>query len=176
MREHRRTRGLRVGSRPAAAPARPFASFLISLALGAMLFGCGSGEEGAEGAPAEPRPATAEETVKAGAPEETGAAAEESARTATVRLSGTEGTIYAGSYGNLDGSEYAEGLLEGEPVEFTVDLRESGFDVVNASFSKPGVDDDGTLKIEILAGGEVVAEQEAETQYGTLNLTWSSEG
>lgn len=164
-----------MGSRSVAAPARLFVFFLISLALGAMLSGCGSGEEGAEGAPAEPQPATAEKTVKA-APEETGAAAEESARMATVRLSGTEGTIYAGSYGNLDGSEYAEGLLEGEPVEFTVDLRESGFDVVNASFSKPGVDDDGTLKIEILSGGEVVAEQEAETQYGTLNLTWSSEG
>ena len=154
---------------------RLFVIFLLALALGAMLAGCGGGEEGSESAPAEPQPAAVEESVEATAPEET-EAAEASARTATVRLSGTEGTIYAGSYGNLDGSEYAEGLLEGEPVEFTVDLRKSGFDVVNASFSKPGVEDDGTLKIEILSGGEVVAEQEAETQYGTLNLTWSSEG
>lgn len=160
--------------RPIAALARTLVLLLLLLALGAMLTGCGSGGEEAESAPSEPPPAAVEETLEETAPEETGAA-EVSARTATVRLSGTEGTIYAGSYGNLDSSEYAEGLLE-EPVEFTVDLRESGFDVVNASFSKPDAEDDGTLKIEILSGGEVVAEQEAEAQYGTLNLTWSSEG
>lgn len=162
-------------ARSFAALPRSYVIFLLVLALGAILTGCGRGEEGSESAPAKPQPAAAEESVEATAPEET-EAAEAPARTATVRLSGTEGTIYAGSYGNLDGSEYAEGLLEGEPVEFTVDLRKSGFDVVNASFSKPGVEDDGTLKIEILSGGEVVAGQEAETQYGTLNLTWSSEG
>ena len=159
----------------AALARRSLVLLLLVLAFGITLAGCGSGEEEAGNAPAEPPPAAVEETVEATAPEETGAAAAASARTATVRLSGTEGTIYAGSYGNLDGSEYAEGLLE-EPVEFSVDLRESGFDVVNASFSKPDAEDDGTLKIEIISGGEVVAEQEAETQYGTLNLTWSSEG
>lgn len=146
---------------------------LFALVLGAMLSGCGSGEE-AGNTPSDP--VEKAETVEATAPEETQAAAEGSARTATVRLSGTEGTVYAGSYGNLDGSEYAEGAFEGEPIEFTVDLRESGFDVVNASFAKPAADDEGVLRIEILSGGEVVAEQEAEAQYGTLNLTWSSEG
>ena len=149
---------------------------VISLAFGALLAGCGSGEEGSGSPPAETvEQAAPGETLEATAPEEA-QAAEGSERTATVRLSGAEGTVYAGSYGNLDGSEYAEGLLEGEPVEFTVDLRESGFDVVNASFAKPDGMRDGVLKIEILSGGEVVAEQEAETQYGTLNLTWSSEG
>ena len=149
---------------------------VISLAFGALLAGCGSGEEGSGSPPAETvEQAAPEETLEATAPEEA-QAADGSERTATVRLSGAEGTVYAGSYGNLDGSEYAEGLLEGEPVEFTVDLRESGFDVVNASFAKPDGMRDGVLKIEILSGGEVVAEQEAETQYGTLNLTWSSEG
>ena len=57
-----------------------------------------------------------------------------------------------------------------------MNLRESGFDIVNASFAKPNGSKDGILQIEILSDGEVVAEQEAETQYGTLNLTWSSEG
>lgn len=151
--------------------------FVISLALGAMLAGCGSGEEGAARPPAETvEQAAPEETMEATVPEETQAAAGGSERTATVRLSGEEGTVYAGSYGNLDSSEYAEGLLEGEPIEFPVDLRESGFDVVNASFAKPNATRNGVLKIEILSDGEVVAEQEAETQYGTLNLTWSSEG
>ncbi|QIN78565.1 hypothetical protein GBA65_08580 [Rubrobacter marinus] len=159
------------------ARARALLPILFALALGAALAGCGSEEEGAGSPPAEPaEQAAPAETVEATAPEETGGDAEASVRTATVRLSGSEGTVYAGSYGNLDGSEYAEGLLEGEPVEFTVDLRESGFDVVNASFAKPNGNYDGVLKIEILANGEVVAEQEAETQYGTLNLTWSSEG
>ena len=154
-----------------------FVLLLSTLALGALLAGCGSGEEGSGSAP----DATAEQaapaaTAEATAPEEAQGGAEEGDRTATVRLSGTEGTVYAGSYGNLDGSEYAEGVFKGEPIEFTVDLRESGFDVVNASFAKPAADDEGMLRIEILSGGEVVAEQEAEAQYGTLNLTWSSEG
>lgn len=158
---------------------RTLAVLLISLALGAAVAGCGgsAGEEGSSGAPteSEQQPASAEEPTTP-APEETqGGGEEESSRTATVRLSGTEGMIYAGTYGNLDGSEYAEGILEGEPVEFTVRMRESGFDVVNASFAKPNGNVDGTLVIQILSGGEVVAEQEAEAQYGTLNLTWSSD-
>ena len=156
--------------------ARAFVLIVVALALGAMLAGCGSGEESGN-APAETaEQAPSGETVEATTPEETQGGAEESNRTATVRLTGTEGTVYAGNYGNLDGSEYAEGVFEAEPVEFTVDLRESGFDVVNASFTKPQGNDDGLLRIEILSGGEVVAAQDAETQYGTLNLTWSSEG
>ena len=157
---------------------RALVLIVVALVLGASLAGCGSGEEEAGNAPTDTveQAAARGESVEATAPQEkTGAAAKKSERTATVRLSGTEGTIYAGTYGNLDSSEYAEGLLE-EPVEFTVELRESGFDVVNASFAKPNGNEDGLLKIEILADGEVVAAQEAETQYGTLNLTWSSEG
>ena len=154
-----------------------FVLLLFALALGTILAGCGSDEEGSGSAPDDPaEQAPPAATAEATAPEEAQGGAEESERTATVRLSGTEGTVYAGSYGNLDGSEYAEGVFEGEPIEFTVDLRESGFDIVNASFAKPAASDDGVLRIEILSGGEVVAEQVAETQYGTLNLTWSSEG
>ena len=154
---------------------------LVALALVMVLAGCGSGDEGSGSPPpaetVEQEQEASGETMQATAPEETESAAaqEPSGRMATVRLSGDEGTVYAGSYGNLDNSEDAEGLLEGEPVEFKVDLRESGFDIVNASFAKPDGSRDGVLKIEILSDGEVVAEQEAETQYGTLNLTWSSE-
>ena len=153
------------------------ASVLVLFAL--ALAGCGSADEPAGNAPAEEpaRRAPAEETAQEAAPEEqTQAAVEEATRTATVRLSGTEGTVYAGNYGNLDNSEYAEGVLEGEPVEFEVNLRESGFDIVNASFTKPAASDDGLLAVEILSDGEVVAEQDVETQYGALSLTWSSEG
>ena len=160
------------------ARARAFLLIPVVLALVVMLAGCGSGDEGSGSPPAETveQEAASGETMQGTAPEETQAPAESpSGRTATVRISGDEGTVYAGNYGNLDGLEYAEGLLEGEPVEFTVDMRESGFDIVNASFAKPDGSRDGVLKIEILSGGEVVAEQEAETQYGTLNLTWSSE-
>ena len=146
-----------------------------------MLAGCGSGDEAAGNAPAEEpaAQAPAEETAQeaAASEEQTQAAApEESTRTATVRLSGTEGTVYAGNYGNLDNSEYAEGVLEAEPIEFEVNMRESGFDVVTTSFTKPNTSDTGLLTVEILSEGEVVAEQDVETQYGALSLTWSSEG
>ena len=167
-------------ARPGLSLVRASVLVLFALALGVMIVGCGSGDEAAGNAPAEEpaEQAPAEETAQEeAAPEEqTQAAPEESPRTATVRLSGTEGTIYAGNYGNLDNSEYAEGILEGEPVELEVDMRESGFDVVTASFTKPAASDTGVLAVEILSDGEVVAEQDVETQYGALSLTWSSEG
>ncbi len=167
-----------MAARPGLALVR--ASVLVLFGLAATLAGCGSGDEPAGSAPAKPpeqtaEQAPAEETTQV-VPEEETRAAGEAARTATVRLSGTEGTVYAGNYGNLDSSEYAEGVLEGEPVEFEVDMRDSGFDVVTASFTKPATSDTGLLAVEILSDGEVVAEQDVETQYGALSLTWSSEG
>ena len=137
-------------------------ALIVALVFGALLTGCGSEDEEAADAP--------NTAVEQKAPD--AAAGEE----VVVRLSGTEGTIFAGNYGNLDESKYAEGALGAEPEEYVVKRRPSGFDVVSASFVKPRAGDEGTLNVEILVDGEVVAEGDTSTQYGTLNITWSSEG
>jgi len=150
--------------------------FLVALVL--ALMGCGStqGEEAGNNPPDanEPRgeaPVTTPEN--SGAPEPP-AEEGEARESVTVRLTGTPGTIFAGSYGNLDESTYEEGVLE-EPLEFEVDVRDNGFDVVSASFVKPQPDE-GSIMVEILVDGEVVTESSTDIQYGALNVTWSFGG
>ncbi len=146
---------------------------LLALVLGALA-GCGSGGE-EDGAPNanEPRegPVTTPENPGAPEPPEEGEAREN----IVVRLSGTPGMVFAGSYGNLDRSEYAEDVIEDEPVEYEVDVRDNGFDTVSASFVNYGADG-GTLVVEILMDGEVVAESDTSLQYGAVNVTFSFGG
>ena len=155
--------------------------FLLALVMGALA-GCGgSGEEGAAGgaAPSEPREEEAPVTTpeNPGAPEPPTEEEDEEGEegpNVVVRLTGTPGTVFAGSYGNLEESTYEEGVLE-EPLEWEVDVRDNGFDVVNASFVKPRPDE-GTLKAEIIVDGEVVTESSTSIQYGALNVSWSFGG
>ena len=150
---------------------------LVALVL--ALMGCGStqGEEDAGNSPPDANGPRGEAPVtqpeNSGAPEPP-AEEGEARENVTVRLTGTPGTIFAGSYGNLDESTYEEGILE-EPLEFEVDVRDNGFDVVSASFVKPQPDE-GSIKVEILVGGEVVTESSTDIQYGALNVTWSFGG
>ncbi len=148
--------------------------FLVALIM--ALMGCGSAQEEAGDNPPdanEPRGETpVTQPENSGAPE---APAERGGRAnVVVRLSGTPGTVFAGSYGNLEESTYEEGVLE-EPLEFEVDVRDDGFDVVSASFVKPRPDE-GSIKAEILVDDEVVTEGTTDIQYGALNVTWSFGG
>lgn len=150
---------------------------VLLVALVLALMGCGSTQEEAGNDPPdanEPRgEAPVTQPENSGAPEPP---AEEGGEreNVTVRLSGTPGTVFAGSYGNLDESTYEEGILE-EPLEFEVDVRDNGFDVVSASFVKPQPDE-GSITVEILVDGEVVTESTTDIQYGALNVTWSFGG
>ena len=150
-------------------------AFLVALVL--ALMGCGSAQEEAGDDPPDANEPRGEAPVTQ--PENSGAPkppAEEGGErdNVTVRLSGTPGTVFAGSYGNLDESTYEEGVLE-EPLEFEVDVRDNGFDVVSASFVKPQPDE-GSIKVEVLVDGEVVTESTTDIQYGALNVTWSFGG
>src|SRR5215207_5382015 len=143
-------------------------AFLVALIL--ALMGCGSAQEEAGDDPPdanEPRgEAPVTQPENSGAPE---APAESGGRAnVVVRLSGT---VFACRYGNLGESTYEEGVLE-EPLEFEVDVRDDGFDVVSASFVKPRPDE-GSIKAEILVDDEVVTESTTDIQYGALNVTWS---
>lgn len=122
---------------------------LIVVALG-TLAGCGSEETG---------------NVTA-SPEEAGEV--------VVRLSGTEGTAYAGTYGNLEEEgtpRTIEDTLGDEPTEYEVQIEEGVSDGVSAFFEKtePG---SGELEAEILADGEIVAESTTYAEFGSVIVDW----
>jgi hypothetical protein len=124
---------------------------LIVVVLGfGTLVGCGSEEMG--NVPA--RPEEADEIV--------------------VRVSGTEGTAYAGTYGNLEeegAPQIIEDTLGDGPTEYGVKIEEGVSDGVSAFFEKtePG---SGGLEAQILADGEVVAESTTYAEFGSVIVDW----
>ena len=125
------------------------ALFVVVLALG-TLAGCGSGEAG--NVPANP----------------------EEADEILVRVSGTEGTAYAGTYGNLEEEgvpRMIEDTLGDEPTEYEVEVEEGVSDGVSAFFEKtePG---SGGLEAQILADGEVVTESTTYAEFGSVIVDW----
>jgi hypothetical protein len=91
-----------------------------------------------------------------------------------VRVSGTQGVEYSGSYGTSQGQRSVDGALGAEPEDYEVDAQTGRFefDVITATFQKrsPGP---GTLRVEIVSEGEVVASQETTAEYGVANVSWS---
>lgn len=122
---------------------------VFGLTLEVLLAGCGG-----DNAPP-PNPEDAEEVV--------------------VRVSGTEGIEYSGDYSTLEGDlQQATGALEGEPVEYAVDIQEGVSDGVTAFFRKtqPGA---GELKAEILADDTIVTESTTYAELGSVIVDWLPE-
>jgi hypothetical protein len=134
---------------------------IFVLALG-LLGGCGDSEdEGSSNAPST--------TVQ---PAETTAQPEEEAvENVVVRVSGTPGTAYSGSYGTFQSAQAVDDTLEVEPVDYEIEGRVS--DILAVVFRKTQPADEGTLKVEILVDGEVVAEDETSEGIDVINVTWS---
>ncbi len=131
------------------------------LALG-PLGGCGgSEEEGSSNAPS----TTAQPAETTTQPEE--AAVEN----VVVRVSGTLGTAYSGSYGSFQSARTVNDTLEVEPVVYEIEGSVS--DILAVVFRKAQPTDEGTLRVEILVDGEVVAEDETSEEMGVVNVTWS---
>jgi hypothetical protein len=91
-----------------------------------------------------------------------------------VRVSGTEGIAYAGTYGNLEQEGVPptiEDTLGDEPTEYEVEIEEGVSDGVSAFFEKtePG---SGELEAEILADGEVIAESTTYAEFGSVIVEW----
>jgi hypothetical protein len=91
---------------------------------------------------------------------------------AVVRVSGTPGAVYSGSYGTSDRMEQAEGILEAQPAYYVAAVRRSSGDTVEARFQKVNL---GTemLKAEILIDSEVVDQDETSLDLGTVEVSWS---
>lgn len=135
----------------------------VVLALG-PLWGCGGSEnEGSSSAPST--------TVQ---PAETTAQPEEAAiENVTLRVSGTPGTAYSGSYGSFQSAQSVNDTLGAEPVDY--EIGGSISDILAVVFRKTQPDDEGTLRVEILVDSEVVAEDETSEELGVVNVTWSAQ-
>ena len=133
------------------------------LALG-PLWGCGGSEdEGSSSAPST--------TVQ---PAETTAQPEEAAvENVVLRVSGTPGTAYSGSYGSFQSAQSVNDTLGVEPVAYEIGGSDS--DILAGVFRKTQPADEGTLRVKILLDGEVVAEDETSEELGVVNVTWSAQ-
>jgi hypothetical protein len=137
-------------------------TILIFVFALAPLGGCGDSEdEGSSNAPST--------TVQ---PAETTVQPEEAAvENVVVRVSGTPGTAYSGSYGTFQGAQAVDDTLRIEPADYEIEGSVS--DILAAVFRKTQPADEGTLRVEILVEGKVVAEDETSEEIGVINVTWS---
>lgn len=89
-----------------------------------------------------------------------------------VRVSGTSGLAYSGSYGSVSGGQRSvDGTVGGGRDRYEVSLRNGGFDSVSATFQKK--EPQGSLEVEIIQNTRTVARQETNAQYGVVSVSWS---
>ena len=127
------------------------------LALG-MLTRCGSPEDEDEQGEAEPTKETASEDY------------------AVVRVSGTSGITYSGTYGTASEVRIVDdATVEDEPTDYEVGTVDTEDGVLNAAFSKtqPGREE---LRAEILVDEEVVTQSETSAELGSATVNWKPEG
>lgn len=98
-------------------------------------------------------------------------AAQEAARNVAVRVSGTPGTHYSGTYGTSDRTRTANNILGTGFTEYEVTVEDGVSREVSAAFRKtqPG---EGLLRVEIVADGMVVAGRETSEELGTVDVSW----
>jgi hypothetical protein len=134
---------------------------ILVFALGPLV-ACGDSEdEGSSNAPST--------TVQ---PAETTVQPEEAAvENVVVRVSGTPGTTYSGSYGTFQSAQSVDDTLGVELVDYEIEGSVS--DILAVVFRKTQPTDEGTLRVEILVDGQVVAEDETSEEIDVINVTWS---
>ncbi len=138
---------------------------VFALVFGALV-GCGGSDNQGKQEANEPTQEPAEETT-----------VEETAETGVVvRVLGTPGTPYSGTYGTATDVQAVDDATVGtEPTDYEVGAVGSVSDRLNASFSKtePGGE---TLEVEILVDGEAVTRGETSAELGVATASWTPTG
>ncbi len=130
---------------------------LLVFVLGTLV-GCGGAEE---------KSGQVDEPVTEELPEETTAQ-----RTAVVRVSGTPGTAYSGTYATGGETQtVSDATVATEPTEYPVEIGsdDSG---LSAAFRKtrPGRE---TLEAEILVDGEIITQSDTTAELGSITVSWT---
>ena len=138
---------------------------VVALVFGTLV-GCGGSDQKGEQEANEPTQEPTEETT-----------VEETAESGVVvRVSGTPGTAYSGTYGTVaDVQAVDDATVGAEPTDYEVGTVRSAGDRLNASFSKidPGSE---TLEVEILVDGQAVARGETSAEMGVATASWTPAG
>lgn len=138
---------------------------VFALVLG-MLVGCGGSDNEGEQEANEPTQEPVEETTDVTTADSG----------VVVRVSGTPGTLYSGTYGTTTEVQTVDDASVGSgPTDYEVGAIGGIEDRLNASFSKtePGEE---TLEVEILVDGEPVARGETSAELGVATASWTPEG
>ena len=85
----------------------------------------------------------------------------------TVRITGTEGLSFAGRIGTAQDRRRVQGSV---PEEFEVPFEGAAVTAVVRK-QEPG---GGTLRVEVVRDGRVVASRETSTSTGVVNVVWTS--
>jgi hypothetical protein len=97
-----------------------------------------------------------------------------------VRVSGTKGIGYDGTIGtSKTGQKTVDGTLgtTSDDYELTLDTSPGSTDIVRAEIGKRAVDNSqpGTLSVDLVAGGQVVREQESSSETAVVTLTYDAQ-
>jgi hypothetical protein len=92
-------------------------------------------------------------------------------KTATVRVTGTPGTPFEGSYGSASaGMENVDGEVP-QDYEVHYDSLPSSFDSVTAKMQKQAEDYD-KLMVQIIVDGETKKERSTAADFGVAQVSW----
>ena len=92
-------------------------------------------------------------------------------KTVTIRVTGTSGTPFKGSYGLVNStSETVEGVI---PQDYELSYKEPAgpFLTVKASMQKQ-VDDYSTITVQIIVDGETKTERTTGAGFGVAKVSW----
>ncbi len=94
------------------------------------------------------------------------------AKTAVIRVTGTSGTSFKGSYGSTSaGTESVEGEIP-QDYEVYYNSFPGAFDTVTAKMQKQ-VEDYSKLTVQIIVDGQTKKEQSTTADFGVAKVSWS---
>jgi hypothetical protein len=91
-----------------------------------------------------------------------------------LRVSGTPGTAYEGTYNTREEIRTVQGIVADEPTDYDANIEGVDEATLTAVFQKtqPGAE---TLKVEIVSDDQVIAGSATAAEFGEVTVKWPSE-